>query len=633
MTRSFVLRLMVALSLIGTGCAGPVATSVTPETPAPLQPTSTRTSMTSTSTAATEPASTLTRVPTSVPTFASTSTLAATLTPATPAVNSDRYRLKPWSAADDQERIAQMETLAAWTAEHNPGYHDALAHGMQRYIAVAELEAWQYQTEPADADLIWDAIGHLARAGDPLASDALTRLISQALNDDRMSLDDLATWSRLEALSDGEPAQVQRVPTLFGDGREGWILTVGQEHGAVWSIAPEPSGARTVTLIVSAWESAHESGLFVSVDDPPDGATPEIWVEHMIQAGGGPSFAAYETHAYTWRNEQWIDLTDGGLSSAGAESWSAAVPLEPGERSAFELHTLLDPYQYPMCSWKIAYRFARAGGGYAYRRAEVPVPPTMPDPNELLCAARAWDWAVTSHDVESLLIWMEDAWAHWPAPETDLGIPLGTVREAFGSDFPAFFHFQLGRFEALAGHLDRAKMRLSELVAQPSDPDRVRAQGLAARYLGALPDLAAAESTVAPDLKVGEGVPWSPLPFQSSSGRRSDWTLTLGEIERFLWLEHQPAQALERLAAFDLACVDPAAREPYDCARPLYLEGLASEGIGDSVAAVAAYVRVWQMFPDSPYAVLARMKLEPVFTSGQPDAVGRGPNQSPEQGR
>ncbi|MBL8095437.1 MAG: hypothetical protein JNL73_14800 [Anaerolineales bacterium] len=624
MTRPSTLLLVLATCLVVTGCAGPVATPVSTETLAPIQRTATLKLSTPTSRVEASATATVTPMPTFSPASSSTPMIVVTLTPAAPAADPDAYRLKPWSAADDQERVAQMQALANWAAEHNPGYHDALAHGMERYIGVAELEAALHPADSADEDVIWDAVGHLARAGDQLATDWMARLIAQALNDGRVSLDGLSTWSRLEALSDGQPAQLQNVPALLGAGRDGWVLSVGQDHGAVLSIAREASGAWGVTTIASAWESAHESGLFVSVYDPPDGGTPEIWVEHMIQAGGGPTFAQYETHIYTWRREQWVDLSGGRLRSAGAESWAEPVPLEPGERSALELHTLLDPYQYPMCDWAIAYRLARSSDGYEYRGAEVSVPPEMTDPAELLCASNAWDWAVTEHHFESLVIWMKDARAHWPTPETDLGIPLGTVREAFGSGFPAFFDFQLGRFEALAGRVKEAEARLLDLVAQPSDPDRAQAQRLAALYLEALPDIAAAEAAVAPDLTIGQGVAWSPLPFQSTSATRSDWTLALQDVERLLFLDHQPAQALERLDGFEQPCIDVRAREPFDCARPLYLQGLASEWIGESTSALAAYWCVWQMYPDSPYAVLARLKLEPVLASREPARPWQG---------
>ena len=629
MIRLFVFLRVIAASLVVSGCVGSVTPSKVPETLAPTQLPATRTPPALTAT----PTSTITpSIPSVTPTPMSLSTatpantpsLVTTLTPATPAADSDAYSLKPWNAADSQDRLAQMQALVAWTSEHNPGYHDALAHGMERYIAVAELDAWQHRTDSSDENLIWSAVGHLARAGDQLATDLLARLIEQALEEGRITLDDLPTWSRLEVLSDGEPCELQAVPALFGDGRDGWILTVGQAHGAVLSIAKDAANVWDVVVIASAWESAHESGLFVTVYAPPDGGTPEIWVEHMIQAGGGPTFAEYETHVYAWRRAQWVDLSGGGFLTSGAESWSEPVPLEPGERSAFELHTLLDPVQYPMCEWKIAYRFARVSDRYEYRRAAVSVPTDWSGPNELLCVSKAWDWAVTDHQYESLTVWMEDAWAHWPAPDTDLGIPLGTVREALGSDFPALFDFQLGRFEALSGRLAQAETRLTNLVAQPSDPDHAQAQRLAARYLAALPDMAAAEAAVAPDLQREQGVPWSPLPFQSTATPRSDWALRLQEIERLLNLDQQPERALERLAAFEPTCVDANSREPYDCARPLYLRGLALEQIDDADAAVAVYWRLWRTYPDSPYAVLARMKLEPVRASTDPAGLWRG---------
>ena len=614
MIRLSVFLRVIAASLVVSGCVGSATPSTVLETLPPAQPTATRMPPALTAiprSTITPPVPSVTSTPTTLSTAtpASTASLALTLTPAMPAADSDAYHLKPWRTRDDQERLAQMQAFASWTAEFHPGYHDALAHGAERYMAVAELEAWMHQIDTSHEDMLWDAIGHLARAGDQLATDLMARRIAQALNDDRVSLEDLPTWSRLEQLDDGEPASLQHVPALFGDGRDGWVLTVGQAHGAVLSIEKDATDNWNVAVIASAWESAHESGLYVTVYAPPDGGTPEIWVAHMIQAGGGPTFAQYETHVYAWRRDQWIDLSGGGFLTSGAESWSAPVPLEPGERSAFELHTLLDPFQYPMCEWKIAYRFARLSDRYEYRRAVVAVPMEWSGPNELLCMSKAWDWAVTNHQYESLVIWMEEAWAHWPAPDTDLGIPLGTVREAFGSDFPALFDFQLGRFEALSGRLAQAETRLADLVAQPSDPDHVQAQRLAAHFLAALPDIAAAEAAVAPDLQVGQGVPWSPLPFQSTATARSDWALRLQEIERLLYLDQQPKRALERLAAFEPTCVDANSREPYDCARPLYLRGLALEQIDDADAAVAVYWRLWLTYPDSPYAVLARLKL------------------------
>jgi len=45
-------------------------------------------------------------------------------------------------------------------------------------------------------------------------------------------------------------------------------------------------------------------------------------------------------------------------------------------------------------------------------------------------------------------------------------------------------------------------------------------------------------------------------------------------------------------------------------ARTFIIKGLASEMAGDERTAVKSYRTLWRDFPDSPFAILGRMKLE-----------------------
>ncbi len=59
---------------------------------------------------------------------------------------------------------------------------------------------------------------------------------------------------------------------------------------------------------------------------------------------------------------------------------------------------------------------------------------------------------------------------------------------------------------------------------------------------------------------------------------------------------------------------------PQSCPRAYALLGLAAGLNGDTPAAVSAYLHVWRAYPDSPYAILARLRLErnPAFPTDTP---------------
>jgi hypothetical protein len=50
----------------------------------------------------------------------------------------------------------------------------------------------------------------------------------------------------------------------------------------------------------------------------------------------------------------------------------------------------------------------------------------------------------------------------------------------------------------------------------------------------------------------------------------------------------------------------------YDLYLSNYLLGLAYELAGDEANALATYLQVWQNYSNSPYAIMAQAKLEPI---------------------
>jgi hypothetical protein len=163
--------------------------------------TETTASLTPTNTITLSPGITFTPKPTRTPTIAPTSTasplptLLPSLTPAFPSEHNDQYELVLWTPklADQLIDILEVypETLSSFArGDDNQGYYDAFQYALfaqhealLRFPSASQANEWQ-----------WQLAYNLARTGDQSAGEVYASLITQELNRDNITLDELYLW-------------------------------------------------------------------------------------------------------------------------------------------------------------------------------------------------------------------------------------------------------------------------------------------------------------------------------------------------------------------------------------------------------------------------------------------------------
>ena len=158
-------------------------------------------SLTPTNTITSSPGATFTpkptRTQTQAPTFTATPlpTLLPSITPAYPSEHNDQYELVLWTPELANQLIDILEvypeTLSSFArGDDNQGYYDAFQYalfaqreGLLRFPSSPQADTWQ-----------WQAAYNLARTGDQTAGEVYAKLITQELNRENTSLDELYVW-------------------------------------------------------------------------------------------------------------------------------------------------------------------------------------------------------------------------------------------------------------------------------------------------------------------------------------------------------------------------------------------------------------------------------------------------------
>lgn len=104
-----------------------------------------------------------------------------------------------------------------------------------------------------------------------------------------------------------------------------------------------------------------------------------------------------------------------------------------------------------------------------------------------------------------------------------------------------------------------------------------------------------------------------PLDQEDPTISRSEADPMISEIQNQLLLSQiSPAEAQAQLHAIQNIPIQPDYWLPRNRAHTLYLLGLTQELTGDFEQAAQTYLKLWQTYPDNPYAIMAFAKLEPV---------------------
>ena len=146
-----------------------------------------------------EPIGSPTASPTNTLTPTSTPTPAPGLTPAYPLEENEHYHLAEWTPALASQLITYLEaypdSLSAYArGADNSGYYEAFS-----YAILAQREALlQFPSAPEADDWAWSLAYNLARTSNPLAGDYYAALITDALNTNNVTIQNLNDWDKLD---------------------------------------------------------------------------------------------------------------------------------------------------------------------------------------------------------------------------------------------------------------------------------------------------------------------------------------------------------------------------------------------------------------------------------------------------
>jgi hypothetical protein len=102
----------------------------------------------------------------------------------------------------------------------------------------------------------------------------------------------------------------------------------------------------------------------------------------------------------------------------------------------------------------------------------------------------------------------------------------------------------------------------------------------------------------------------TPLEPEELDRNTSYASQSLDQAQDSLFAGGDPALVREVLLKIQKGSGFSCASGKFDCPRFYYLLGLADELLGDERLAVDAYLKLWRAYPDSPYTIMARLKLK-----------------------
>lgn len=195
--------------------------------------------LTPTNTISPSPGFTFTPKPTRTPTIAPTltasplPTLLPSITPAFPSAHNDHYELVLWTPelADQLIEILEVypDTLSSYArGDDDQGYFDAF-----QYALFAQREALlRFPTAQQADDWQWQLAYNLARTGDQTAGEVYAKLITQELNRDNTTLNELYGWG----FDQSPQLIIENFPLIPGDNdlSSNLVKVTAEENGSTY---------------------------------------------------------------------------------------------------------------------------------------------------------------------------------------------------------------------------------------------------------------------------------------------------------------------------------------------------------------------------------------------------------------
>jgi len=530
----------------------------------------------------------------------------------TPLPSPEDYQLKTWTEEDAMNVLSVLDTR--W--EQFNKQNDYWIYGMmavnqkRRYTALVAKEAvWRFPDNVFLDTLNWQIAHDLAVAGDTRASDWITKLLIEELNQ-QGNIQELNVSIMRE---NGFTSEIISVHNLFGDNLQSWILKVGKQYdnmpltqwdGAIFAIKQSYGGEFYVTQVDNFWMPWHGRTYEVTAFDHTADHYSEIVVANEIKAGSGSGFTAANLCIYQWNDDQWKPVLSNNTNKPCFHFPSTLGLWEflPTVENSPDMLEIIS-FVKGDCYWKKHHYYSWENNEYKLADIYIEIPHELEDKygSEMFCMEDVWEWVVEEEEFSDIITLMEHILDDWSEIEENISQTWYGDVIGFDLAYKDYFRFQLGRFYALSGDVEQAQKVLISVVESPNDTKDPHWPRLAQEYLINLNDLQSAEQNLKESIASND-----------SNAYRVSETIWAGvitkEAEDALFSDGNPQDVISflqnALSNPDLSCYD----EP--CAHLYYLLGLAYEVMGDEENAIANYWFLWNEFPESSHAIIVQNKLE-----------------------
>ena len=465
---------LVTISILILAILLSICTLVTIDAPTPIPDTQTATPSivpsstpippsTPTSTPTPIPLPTFTPVPVGSPTTTPTVTLTPTstptqapgLTPAYPLDDNEFYDLAEWTPRLATQLIEYMEaypeSLSAYArGADNSGYYQAFS-----YAIFAQREALlQFPAASQADDWTWSLAYNLARTGNSLAGDFYAALITDALNNDVISIQNLSDWDKLETYNLTIEIFPFNIPS--DDNRNYLVKVTADVNGSSYFWLLETRNGFESFPLTSDFDFINPTTVDHTIDDlTGDGGT-EVAISRSPVAG---DYFYTLPHIFNLNEKPPVELafTPYQAPAIGPNFTNTWLPVDDSTEADLQFIDTV----FPPCPVTVRHLYDWKARIYSFVADvyELNIDQDLLEYCELVVDHSTNVWGL---DVTIQL--MEAIFPYWP-PDTD----------AYGDPYPPDaldeWRYRLGLYHALMANRELANSYMQGIVDFPSIPN------------------------------------------------------------------------------------------------------------------------------------------------------------------
>lgn len=401
---------------------------------------------------------TITPTPTKTltPTPTATATGPATLTPATPQLGEERYRLKSWTAEDAAHLVDLMEYYPNTLSQKARGDDNAAYYAAYTYAVIAQKEALlRFPDAPQANQWHWGLAYDLARTGDPEAGDQYATLIAQALNRGEVSVRHLDTWFQTQ-----EPRLGLNVIELkpISGYLSSYLLQVRGEGSAfIWLL--ETTGAFQTHVLTSDFDFVKAPKAYSIFSDLTGDGNEEVAVYHA-SSPGTTTLATPRVFSLAQMPAKELQFVPSqatfDIGTDYINYWAVTQDASGGNDLQFRGNA------FPACPVTISRTYHWNGESFELTNKQFEVTP--PAAETLGFCQTIVDHAANFWGPEATIQIMETLLPEWPPAVDQQGKPLP-------ADAHDEWRYRLGIYQALTGDQQSTVQTLQSVYNNPTTVD------------------------------------------------------------------------------------------------------------------------------------------------------------------